>query len=47
MNVDFTTFDLRWRKANILQFLEGDVVHLPTLRNFAKHDIELNKNTPV
>ena len=33
-------------KANMLQLLAGDVVHLPTLKNFAKHDIDLNKNSP-
>ena len=33
--------------ADMLQLLEGDIVHLPAPKNFPKRDIELSKDTPV
>ena len=44
--------DFRWKPsiiawADMLQLLEGDIVHLPAPKNFSKHDIELSKDTPV
>ena len=44
--------DFRWKPSiiawgDMLQLLEGDVVHLPAPKNFTKRDIELTKDTPV
>lgn len=44
--------DFRWKPSiiawgDMLQLLEGDVVHLPAPKNFSKRDIELSKDTPV
>ena len=33
--------------ADMLQLLEGDIVHLPAPKNFSKCDIELTRDTPV
>jgi len=44
--------DFRWKSsiiawADMLQLLEGDIVHLPAPKNFSKRDIELTRDTPV
>ena len=44
--------DFRWKPSiiawsDMLQLLEGDVMHLPAPKNFCKRDIELSKDTPV
>ena len=44
--------DFRWKPSiiawgDMLQLLEGDITHLPALKNFAKRDIELKKDTQV
>ena len=33
--------------SDMLQLLEGEVMHLPAPKNFCKRDIELSKDTPV
>ena len=44
--------DFRWKPSiiawsDMLQLLEGDVMHLPAPKNFCKRDIELSEDTPV
>ena len=44
--------DFRWKPSiiawsDMLQLLEGEVMHLPARKNFCKGDIELSKDTPV
>ena len=43
--------DFRWSRtviawADLLQALEGDVVHLPAPKNFCRRDLELSADTP-
>ena len=44
--------DFHWKPSiiawsDMLQLLEGDVMHLPARKNFCKRDIELSKDTSV
>ena len=43
--------DFRWNSSiipwsDLLQMLEGDIVHLPAPKNFCSQDIEFNQDTP-
>ena len=43
--------DFRWSpsiipSSDLLQILEGDIVHLPAPKNFCSKDIEFNRDTP-
>ena len=44
--------DFRWNSSiipwsDLLQMLEGDIIHLPAPKNFCSQDIEFNQDTPA